>query len=139
MGIKHRADSVFLKFSALSKLSLGGQVRTPKCPTFHTRDLYTICMNREQIKKEFQENFRELRKVLNSWELIPGAPKDEFDGLNHQILSNLYKGADLEKITRALESELSVTYGLYHDEFGADEMASEIIEWWNLKLAERIQ
>jgi hypothetical protein len=30
-------------------------------------------------------------------------------------------------------------YGLYQDEFGADEMASEIIEWWNLKLAERIQ
>ncbi|PQJ79448.1 hypothetical protein [Polaribacter porphyrae] len=96
-------------------------------------------MNREQIKKEFQENFRELRKKLNSWELIPGAPKDEFDGLNHQILSNLYKGANLEKITRVLESELSVTYGLYHNEFGADEMASEIIEWWNLKLAEKIQ
>ena len=51
-------------------------------------------MNREQIKKEFQGNFRELRKILNSWELIPGTPKDEFDGLNHQILSNLYKGAD---------------------------------------------
>jgi hypothetical protein len=96
-------------------------------------------MNKEQIKKEFQENFKELRKILNYWELIPSAPKDEFDGLNHQILSNLHKDANLEKITRVLESELSVTYGLYIDEFDADKMASEIIEWWNLKLAERIQ
>ncbi len=96
-------------------------------------------MNKEQIKKEFQENFRELRKMLDSWELIPGAPKDEFDGLNHQILSNLYKGADLDKITRVLESELSATYGLYDNEFSADEIASEVIEWWNLKLVDRIQ
>ncbi|PTX60104.1 hypothetical protein C8N46_107110 [Kordia periserrulae] len=90
-------------------------------------------MSKEQIKKEFHENFIELRKILNSWELIPNAPKDEFDGLNHQILSNLYKGADLEKIIRVLESELSITYGLYIDEFEADEIASEIIEWWNFK------
>jgi len=33
-----------------------------------------------------------------------------------------------------LESELSVTHGLYHDEFGAEEMATEIIEWWNSSL-----
>lgn len=90
-------------------------------------------MNKEQIKKEFQENFRELRKILNSWELIPGAPNDEFDGLNHQILNNLYKGADQEKISRVLESELTVTYGLYDDETDASEMSSEIIEWWNFK------
>ena len=95
-------------------------------------------MNGNLIKKEFQENFQELRKILNSWELIPGSPSDEFDGLNHQILSNLYKGADLEKITHVLESELSVTYGLYHDEFKADEMATELIEWWNFKLADKI-
>jgi len=41
-----------------------------------------------------------------------------------------------------LESELSVTHGLYHDEFGAEEMATEIIEWWNssscLQLAKKI-
>lgn len=96
-------------------------------------------MNRKQIKKEFQENFRELRKIINTWELIPGAAKDEFDGLNHQVLSNLYRGADLEKVTRVLESELSITYGLYCDELSAEEMASEIIEWWNLRLEDRIR
>jgi len=88
-------------------------------------------MNKEPIKKDFKDKFSELRKILNSWDLIPGAPKDEFDGLNHQILSHLYKGADFEKINRVLESELSVTYGLYHDEFSAEEMTTEITEWWN--------
>lgn len=88
-------------------------------------------MNKELIKKDFKDKFSELRKILNSWDLIPGAPKDEFDGLNHKILSHLYKGADFEKINRVLESELSVTYGLYHDEFSAEEMTTEIMEWWN--------
>ncbi len=54
-------------------------------------------MNKNEIKKEFQERFLALRKMLNSWDLISGSPKDEFNSLNHQILSHLYKGADLEK------------------------------------------
>ena len=88
-------------------------------------------MNKELITKDFKNKFSELRKILNSWDLIPGAPKDEFDGLNHQILSHLYKGVDFEKINRVLESELSVTYGLYHNEFSAEEMTTEIMDWWN--------
>lgn len=95
-------------------------------------------MNKEQAQKEFQENSQELKKILNSWELIPNSIKNEFDGLNHQILNNLYRGADLGKITRILESELPLTYGLYHDEFDGREIASEIIEWWNFKLMNRI-
>ncbi len=71
--------------------------------------------------------------MINSWDMIPGAPKDEFDGLNLQVLSNLYQGADLEKISRVLKSELIVTYGLYTDEFNSLDMATEIIELWNSK------
>jgi len=90
-------------------------------------------MNKNQIKKEFQENFRELRKILNSWELIPGSPSDEFDLINHQILSHLYKGADFEKISRILDSELTVYYGLSTDMDDAKKIALEIMEWWNFK------
>ena len=88
-------------------------------------------MNKELIKKDFKDKFSKLRKILNSWDLIPGAPKDELDGLNHQILIHLFKDTDFEKINRVLESELSATYGLYHDEFSAEEMTTEIMEWWN--------
>ena len=90
-------------------------------------------MNKDQIKKEFQENFLELRQLLNSWELIPGSPKNEFDSLNHQILSHLYKEADFEKISRVLDSELTVTYGLSYNLDDSKKLATEIIEWWNFK------
>ncbi len=90
-------------------------------------------MNKDQIKKEFKENFLELRKLLNSWELIPGSSKDEFDSLNHQILSHLYRGVDFEKISSVLDSELTVTYGLSYDLEDSEKIATEIIEWWNFK------
>ncbi|MBF4983380.1 hypothetical protein FNJ87_03205 [Nonlabens mediterrranea] len=96
-------------------------------------------MNRNQIKKEFQENFRELRKILNSWELIPGSPSDEFDSINHQILSHLYKGADFEKVSRVLDSELTVTYGLSTDLKDAEKITDEIMEWWNFKIKENFR
>lgn len=96
-------------------------------------------MKEEQIKKEFQENFQELKRILNSRELIPGSQKDQFDALNHKILSHLYKGADIEKISSVLESELIITYGLFHNEFDIDELVSEIMEWWNIKLMNRIR
>ena len=88
-------------------------------------------MDKTEVQKEFKERFLELREILNSWELIPGSPKDEFDGLNHQILSHLYKGSDKGKITRVLDSELTVTYGLSVDIADATEIASDIIDWWN--------
>lgn len=88
-------------------------------------------MNKEDLKKEFKENFLELRKIFNSWELISGSPKDEFDSLNHQVLSHLYKGADFEKVTRVLNSELIVTYGLSINTQDAEKIATEIMEWWN--------
>jgi len=88
-------------------------------------------MNKAEIKKEFKEKFLELRKILNSWELIPGSPKNEFDGLNHQILSHLYKGADFDKVARVIDSELTVTYGLSADLDDAKKIATDIMEWWH--------
>lgn len=84
----------------------------------------------KELNKEFNGKFLELRKLINSYELIPHAPSDEFDALIHKILSHLYRGADLEIIKSVLDSELSIYYGLYTNEFDSDDMASEIIQWW---------
>jgi hypothetical protein len=46
-------------------------------------------MDKNLIKKEFKENFNDLRKIINSWNLISGSPKNEFDSINHQLLSHL--------------------------------------------------
>ncbi len=86
-------------------------------------------MNKKEIEKEFRDRFSELKKLLNSWDLIPGAPSDEFDGLNQQILNHLYKGANIEKLERVLEGELVVTYGLFNDDLGIEELTAEIMKW----------
>jgi len=87
-------------------------------------------MNKEDLKKDFKKKNLELRKILNSWDLIPDSPKDEFDSLNHQILSHLYKGSNFFKIAHFLDTELTVTYGLSADKEDAEKKAAEIMEWW---------
>lgn len=90
-------------------------------------------MSKKELSREFQGNFSQLRKIINSWDLIPGAPGNEFDSLNHKLLSQLYMEADTEKINRILQSELIITYGLFESEFDATDLVSEIMNWWNLK------
>lgn len=88
-------------------------------------------MYHEDLKKEFKENFRALQKIINSWELIPCSPSDEFDALNHKILSHLYKGSDTDKISDVLYSEIVAFYGLDIEKEETEKFASEISEWWN--------
>lgn len=87
----------------------------------------------EEIAQEFNGNLKELGKILNSWELMPDASKGDFYQLNHQILSHLYKGVDLEKIMRVLDSELITTYGLSVDSEQSEQIALDIIDWWTGK------
>lgn len=75
----------------------------------------------------------QLRKIINSWNLISGSPDDEFDSPNNKILSQLYKNADAEKIDRILQSELISTYGLFSNEFDSEIFVNQIMKWWNLK------
>lgn len=88
-------------------------------------------MSKKDLKSEFEGKFLELRKIINSYDLIPHAPSDEFDALNHKTLSNLYQGADFDKIKRVLESELISYYGLFPNEAEVNKLAFEIVEWWN--------
>ena len=89
--------------------------------------------NKKEIQIEYKSNFNQLRKILNSWNLIPGAPNDEFDSLNHKILSNLYNNKDNGNIQRIIESDLIVYYGLNSSELDSMLMISEILEWWKNK------
>ena len=91
-------------------------------------------MKNKEFKRKFEGDFSELRKIINSWELIPGSPSDEFDDLNHRILSQLYKEVDYEKVERILKSELTSYYGLFNYEFESKKITESIREWWNKKL-----
>ena len=69
-------------------------------------------MNKEDLEREFKGRFLELRKIINSCNLLPNTSCDEFDALSHKILNNLYKGADFEKIKRIMDSNFIAYYGL---------------------------
>ncbi|MFC4688781.1 hypothetical protein ACFO4P_17700 [Epilithonimonas pallida] len=90
-------------------------------------------MDKKDLKRIYDEYFSQLRKIINSWNLISGSPDDEFDSLNNKILSQLYKNADAEKIDRILQSELISTYGLFSNEFDSEIFVNQIMKWWNLK------
>lgn len=90
-------------------------------------------MEKNELKKIYEDDFSQLRKIINSWNLISGCPIDEFDSLNNKILSQLYKDSDEEKIERILQSELIVTYGLFGNEFDSEIFVNEIMTWWNYR------
>ena len=84
-----------------------------------------------RLKKEYKKGFSELREIINSWELIPDSPDDEFDSINHLFLSQLYKGSDKFKISKAIQFELINNYGFSIEHIDSNKMTTEILEWWN--------
>lgn len=85
----------------------------------------------DEIKKEFHEKFLELRKIINSYELMPGSGKNAFNKLIWQVLSHLYRGTEVQKISRILESELISRYGLSIKPNETEEIAIDILRWWD--------
>lgn len=88
-------------------------------------------MNETDFLNEFDGKFTELSKLIYSWNLINGVSRNKFDKLTDKILSKLYEEQSEIKIKQLLESELCVTYGLYNSEFDSEQLAKEVITWWN--------
>lgn len=91
-------------------------------------------MNKEDILQTFNSDTSELSRLINSWNLISGSSNKTFLELAKKILNHLYSGQDELKIRRILQSELSLTFGLFSNEFDSEKFSKEIILWWNAKL-----
>ena len=85
---------------------------------------------KSDLKREFKFQEKELRKIINSWNLIPGSPSDEFDALNHKLLGRLGRENGKEKIEKVIYSELIAYYGLDIKQTDAEEFATQILNWW---------
>jgi hypothetical protein len=83
-----------------------------------------------KLNKEYKEKFNELRIIINSWELISGSPEDEFDAINHLLLSQLDKGSDKLKISKAIQFELLNNYGFSLEHIDSKKMTVQVLEWW---------
>ncbi len=74
---------------------------------------------------------KDLRKVIKSWDFIPGSPSDEFNTLNHKILNHINSGADKDKIFNVIRSELITYYGLSPNDNDIEQITEEILSWWS--------
>lgn len=95
-------------------------------------DLLETNMEKEHYKKQEQG----LRDILNQWDLLGVVDAtdegvyDEYDDLNHWILSALHKGADENAIRDLLRKELKESYGLPSEPTGLEPTLQKIMVWW---------
>lgn len=87
-------------------------------------------MSNKILSSQHQGHINQIQKIIKSWDLIPGAPLDEFDILANKLLSHLYKGMDVAKIQNIIASDLIAIYGFYSHEIDAESFANEIMDWW---------
>lgn len=89
---------------------------------------------KSKLNKEYKQRFSQLRTIINSWDLIPGSPSDEFDSLNNLFLSQLYKGIKEVEIVKVIYFELTTNYGFSIEKDEVQKMTEEVLNWWmNLK------
>jgi hypothetical protein len=86
---------------------------------------------KSELKRKFKFQEQELRKIINSWNLIPGSPTDEFDALNHILLRHLDRKSEKGKIENVIYSELVANYGLDVKHTQAQEFTTQVLDWWN--------
>jgi len=87
-------------------------------------------MDKKLLRDQYYSQIGLLRIIINSWELIPGSPSDEFDTLANKLLGHLHRGADIKKIQNILASDLATIYGLYIQEADTEAYAHQIMLWW---------
>ncbi len=84
-----------------------------------------------KLSKEYKRKFTELRAVIDTWELIPDAPNDEFDSINHLLLSELYKESDAVKISKKRTFELNQNDGFSCTETEVSKLTDKVLAWWS--------
>lgn len=92
--------------------------------------LKELKMNLEILLNDFNENVKNLSKLIYNWNLT-NSSSNELQQFSIQILNMLYEEKNDEKIKNYIESELCTKYGLFKTEFDAKKLTEEIKNWWN--------
>ncbi|MBK8698556.1 MAG: hypothetical protein IPN29_03040 [Saprospiraceae bacterium] len=85
------------------------------------------------VKNNFAAYVKELQKIICHWQLIPGAPEDEYDGLIHKILSHLLNGRHAGHLNEIIASYVRNDLALVIQEEEVEIRCHEIIDWWQKK------
>jgi|GEM_PF-1773399 len=86
-------------------------------------------MDRKFLQNQYNGQLRIIRKIIKSWNLIPGAPLDEFNALAHKLLKHLSEGAHIIKIREIIASGLVSRYGFSNHEIDTESFTNEIMDW----------
>lgn len=89
--------------------------------------------NKDILKVQFNSDFSSLREILNQHDIIglmPDLPVNEYDCINHSLLSLLYQNKDLDSIKRLLKTEINDLFGLNNNQVFIDKLATDIYDWW---------
>ena len=71
--------------------------------------------------------------MVNSWDIIPGSPNDEYDVLVHRILSHIINQKYKSKIRGIVESYITIDLGLFTYEVDIEKAHQEVVFWWEQK------
>ena len=80
---------------------------------------------------ESEGQIKELSKLIHHWNLINSVAKSELDEFSKKLHNALDKEETEEKISRIIETELCVRFGLYKTEFDSNNLANQIMQWRN--------
>lgn len=79
----------------------------------------------------FDGQKKQLSKLIKNWNLVDVSSSKEFDKFSEKILNKLYEGVNALIIKRIIESELSITFGLFNWDFNSELLANQIMIWWH--------
>ena len=85
------------------------------------------------LKQKWDRYHTELQQLLNELDIIgvmPGAPDDEYDGLNGRILGLLMDGASKTKIVEVIAHEAYEYYGSAVPKDTIEEFVDRVLVWW---------
>ncbi len=97
-------------------------------------NFYPLIIHIKDLKAQFKADFSALREILNKHDIIgfmPDLPEDEYDCINHSLLSLLNQNWDLDSLKGLLKSEIAEHFGLNNGQKFIDELAIDIFDWWN--------
>jgi hypothetical protein len=79
-------------------------------------------------------DYDNLTELVNDWDPVGliacGAPIDEYSFLTGQILSALYKGADVNELTTLVENEVADHFGYFLKSIEAKNECARIVNWY---------
>lgn len=91
---------------------------------------YMVLKMKNELRHKIHFLEKKLRKLINSWELIPGCPSDEFDSLNQRILSVLMNNNDKQKIKGIIQTYIAVDLGMFTNKDEIESKYNAVMNWW---------